>query len=103
MQLEQAERMARQRERLKEFGSKAGSNWTQSNDPEITRLAQVKPPGMATYLHLLPEVIADAKAHNVGNYRSRAEFSYANYTLGNALVFAVSRSTVRLSFKRRDA
>jgi len=64
--VEQAERMARQKERFEEFTSRAESNWAQrSNDPEITRLAQVKPPGMATYLHLLPKVIADAKAHDV--------------------------------------
>ena len=64
--VEQAERMARQKERFEEFTLRAASNWAQqSNDPELRRLSQIKPPAMATYLHLLPEVISDAKTHDI--------------------------------------
>jgi hypothetical protein len=64
--VKQAERMKRQWARFEEFTLRAEPNWgQQSNDPEIRRLSQIRAPAMATYLHLLPEVIASAKAHDV--------------------------------------
>jgi hypothetical protein len=64
--VEQAKRMARQRQRLNVLSAMAESHWTQqSNDPELIRLGRVKPPSVATYLNLLPEVITAAKAHGL--------------------------------------
>jgi hypothetical protein len=64
--VEQTERMARQRERFGAFTSMyETARLAQSEDPELARLAHIKPPGMETYLHLLPEIVTEAKAHDL--------------------------------------